>query len=175
MQHTRLPCSRSGGRYPLEQAGKTLLVETYIWILKQKTFWKLFLDVIASSSTYPLSVGQWVIDSFRLEIAIASPSFASLFVFVTRRHPNNQEMYPFHPISFSKIVGSLVFAGKAESDHPLLRSGARPENLRVLHAMYFCICYCVLYFVFRVGFGIYVLVFARKGEFGVPLLRSGAG
>ena len=38
-----------------------------------------FLDAIASSSTYPCqSVGEWVIDSFRLEIAITSPSFASL-------------------------------------------------------------------------------------------------
>ena len=41
-----------------------------------------FLDGIASPSpsTYPCqSVGESVIDSFRLEIAIASPSFASLF------------------------------------------------------------------------------------------------
>ena len=37
-----------------------------------------FLDAIASPSTYPChSVTQSVIDSFRLEIAIASPSFAS--------------------------------------------------------------------------------------------------
>ena len=40
----------------------------------------IFLDAIASPSTYPC---QWVsgsvIDSFKLEIAIASPSFASLF------------------------------------------------------------------------------------------------
>ena len=36
------------------------------------------LDAIASPSTYPCqSVGEWVIDTFRLEIAIASPSFAS--------------------------------------------------------------------------------------------------
>ena len=39
-----------------------------------------FLDAIASPSTYPCQwVSQWVSDSFRLEIAIASPSFASLF------------------------------------------------------------------------------------------------
>ena len=43
------------------------------------------LDAIASPSTYPCqsvsgSVGQSVIDSFKLKIAIASPSFASLFV-----------------------------------------------------------------------------------------------
>ena len=39
------------------------------------------LDVIAFPSTYPCqSVGEWVIDSFRLEIAIASPSFASLLL-----------------------------------------------------------------------------------------------
>ena len=39
-----------------------------------------FLDAIASPSTYPCqSVSGSVIDSFRLEIAIASPSFASLF------------------------------------------------------------------------------------------------
>ena len=37
-----------------------------------------FLDAIASPSTYPVSGS--VIDSFRLEIAIASPSFASLFL-----------------------------------------------------------------------------------------------
>ena len=41
-----------------------------------------FLGAIASPSTYPC---QWVsgsvIDIFRLEIAIASPSFASLFLF----------------------------------------------------------------------------------------------
>ena len=44
------------------------------------------LDVIASSSTYPCqSVGQSVRESFivsDLEIAIASPSFASLFLVV---------------------------------------------------------------------------------------------
>ena len=45
-----------------------------------------FLDAIASPSTYPCqSVSGSVIDSFRLEIAIASPSFASLF-FHTRHH-----------------------------------------------------------------------------------------
>ena len=39
-----------------------------------------FLDAMASSSTYPCqSMSGSVIDSFRLEIAIASPSFASLF------------------------------------------------------------------------------------------------
>ena len=39
-----------------------------------------FLDAIKSPSTYPCQwVGQSVIHSFRLEIAIASPSFASLF------------------------------------------------------------------------------------------------
>ena len=41
----------------------------------------MFLDAIASPSTYPC---QWVsgsvIDSFRLNIAIASPSFASMFL-----------------------------------------------------------------------------------------------
>ena len=41
--------------------------------------WIEFLDAIASPSTYPMSVGQWVIDSFRLEIAISFPSFGSLF------------------------------------------------------------------------------------------------
>ena len=40
-----------------------------------------FLDAIASPSTYPCQwVSQSVIHSFRLEIAIASPSFASLFI-----------------------------------------------------------------------------------------------
>ena len=43
------------------------------------------LDAIASPSTFPCQsvgqwVSQWVIDSFRWEIAIASPSFASLFL-----------------------------------------------------------------------------------------------
>ena len=39
-----------------------------------------FLDAIASPSSYPCeSVSGSVIDSFRLEITIASPSFASLF------------------------------------------------------------------------------------------------
>ena len=48
---------------------------------------KVFLDAIAAPSTYPRacqsvsgSVGQSVIDSFKLEITIASPSFASLLV-----------------------------------------------------------------------------------------------
>ena len=46
----------------------------------------LFLDAIASPSTYPCQwVGQWVSEWFivsDLEIAIASPSFASLFYHV---------------------------------------------------------------------------------------------
>ena len=49
---------------------------------KVSTFYSIsiiFLDVIASPSTYPCqSVGQWVIVS-DLEISISSPSFASLF------------------------------------------------------------------------------------------------
>ena len=44
-----------------------------------------FLDAIASPSTYPC---QWVsgsvIDSFRLELSIASPRFASLLIYLPR-------------------------------------------------------------------------------------------
>ena len=41
-----------------------------------------FLDAIASPSNYPcdLSVSEWVINSFRLEIASASIELASLFI-----------------------------------------------------------------------------------------------
>ena len=49
-------------------------------LLFQMTRSLYFLDAIASPSTYPCQwVGQSVIHSFRLEITIASPSFASLF------------------------------------------------------------------------------------------------
>ena len=46
---------------------------------RNQSFVPPFLDGIASPSTYPCQwVSQSVIDSLRLEIAIASPSFASL-------------------------------------------------------------------------------------------------
>ena len=46
----------------------------HTFFLKMSTY--IFLDAIASP--IPLSVSQSVIDSFRLDIVIASPSFASL-------------------------------------------------------------------------------------------------
>ena len=39
----------------------------------------IFFRCKSISQHLPLSVSEWVIDSFRLEIAIASPSYASLF------------------------------------------------------------------------------------------------
>ena len=72
-------------------------------------FWWQFLDGIASPSTYPVSqfsqhlpcqsVGEWVIDSFRMEIAIASPSFASLFlrVFSSYSEADPDRSFPAAP------------------------------------------------------------------------------
>ena len=88
-------------------------------------FWWQFLDGIASPSTYPVSqfsqhlpcqsVSGWVIDSFRLEIAIASPTFASLLHWTTgvkRRQcfgaPITKEVGEMYPTCVSSKLGEFI-------------------------------------------------------------------
>ena len=71
----RLPDRPRAPNDVVKQARRLLVYN----ILSQISMSGTFLDAIASSSTYPRqSVGQSLGDSFRFEIVIASPSFASL-------------------------------------------------------------------------------------------------
>ena len=54
------------------------------WLWESHSSYLLVAQYSLFISTYPRPVSEWVIDSFRLEIAIASPSFAILLALCSK-------------------------------------------------------------------------------------------
>ena len=107
-----------------------------------------FLDAIASPSTYPCqsvsgSVSGSVIDSFRLEIAIASPSFVSslLFGFATMFKGFLQHVKSKQNCGHAKLdsgwcvhLGAVLRKGGAEATfRKALSPAAAPELLSLTY------------------------------------------
>ena len=100
------------------------------------------------SQHLPLSVGgwvsEWMIDSFRLEIAIASPSFASLLMLQHQEYQKNLPLFPdgcpVFRVYTSKILTVIL-------PHILARTGKKQKRtwhflvryaLRVANEVLFC-------------------------------------